>query len=295
MRIIISALLGLILFCSGGIAQAADNTTIFPPKKVDGTDCNAAQTRVLAWENGAATTYCLDGQQVLDLAIPTCASGQVVTRGDDKFECKTPLVPDVCREGQVLAYTKGGFVCVDINERSIPTCGQGQFLTYDGQNFICSNAGGNGNLNVSCPAGKVLAGIQNNQPVCVVINTEQPPPGVQQIFVKRINISTTATASAGDQVTAATVKGIKAYYGVANTQAFNAWYGWCGLGRGDNTLNYFIGGDIFAEKCLQFLCKGEIEGQPNIAFAQKIDFCLAGGPYCSPTISTIIASCFITK
>lgn len=165
---------------SGNASASATNTQVFPPKQSNEvSDCPSGQEAILSWKNGAAYTHCLDkdevrrfaipgkpeGQDVLSTALPGCAAGQVVTHTASGFECSNPNTPNVCPNGKVLTYTQQGFICVDTGNQTVPTCAPGQFLTYNGTNFACSGTQPPA-ITLSCPTGKVLTGINNNQPVC---------------------------------------------------------------------------------------------------------------------------------
>ena len=74
-----------------------------------------------------------------------------------------------CGSNQALTKNPDGtFSCVQISDitnvgkTTLPTCTGGSFLTFDGTNFGCASA----TVNVSCPAGQMLTGISNGQPVC---------------------------------------------------------------------------------------------------------------------------------
>lgn len=74
-------------------ASAATQAQVFPP-----ANCSASEQRVITWQDGTTTTYCASGQQVLDLALPDCNEGQVVTREGGKFVCKDPTAHMTCTD-----------------------------------------------------------------------------------------------------------------------------------------------------------------------------------------------------
>ena len=80
-------------------ADAADKATVFPPR-----NCTSAQLKVMAWQDGAETTFCVSGQDILHMALPVCEPGQVVT-----------YRPDNSGRSPVSADAGGGsyFVCED--------------------------------------------------------------------------------------------------------------------------------------------------------------------------------------
>ena len=59
-------------------ANATDKATVFPPR-----NCTSAQLKVMAWQDGAETTFCVSGQDILHMALPVCEPGQVVTHRPD--------------------------------------------------------------------------------------------------------------------------------------------------------------------------------------------------------------------
>lgn len=80
-------------------ANAADRATVFPPR-----NCTSAQLKIIAWQDGAETTFCVSGQDILHMALPVCEPGQVVT-----------YHPDTSGRSLVGADAGGGnyFVCED--------------------------------------------------------------------------------------------------------------------------------------------------------------------------------------
>lgn len=141
---------------------ATTDVTVFPPANM--TSCLSTGAKFLSWAQGETGTSCSSGQDVFNNALPNCAEGQQIVRKNGVFACQDPITPGTCGAGQVLTYTASGFTCVDIDNREVPTCAAGSFLTFDGTNFVCT---GVPTVNLSCPAGKVLQGIANSQPVCV--------------------------------------------------------------------------------------------------------------------------------
>lgn len=142
---------------AGAPAQAATQTTVFPPRTYSNTECPVGATLVLSWTNGGASTNCITGQDVLRLAIPNCGNGQYVAHIGDQYLCKSVPTcdsaqrlnfsgsdfqcegtdgPPACAANQVLTYNGDHFYCVNRTD-SIPNCGANQFLTYNGS-FQCS-------------------------------------------------------------------------------------------------------------------------------------------------------------
>lgn len=100
-------------------------TTVFPPKTPAGATCPAGETTVLAWNNGAATTYCLGSDEIRDLAIPDQTSAQVILQR---------ALPG-CAVGEHVVKTETGFSC----EKAInlPICTDKQYLWSDGKALSC--------------------------------------------------------------------------------------------------------------------------------------------------------------
>lgn len=159
--IAISALAIFAIISFGTNANATD-VTVFPPANM--TSCLSTGAKFLSWAQGETGTSCASGQDVFNNALPNCAEGQQIVKKNGAFACQDPLTPGTCAAGQVLTYTSAGFTCVDVDNREVPTCAAGSFLTFDGTHFVCT---GVPTVNLSCPAGKVLQGIANSQPVCV--------------------------------------------------------------------------------------------------------------------------------
>lgn len=142
-------------------ALATDNSTVFPPVTLQNQACGSDQLRVISWSAGSASTICLTGQEVLNLAIPTCSanqqvtydgtnfvcrstariptctSGQYLTYNGNTYECKSSSPPPTCLASQVLTYDGTTYSCVDRSE-SIPACASNEFLTYNGQSYQCA-------------------------------------------------------------------------------------------------------------------------------------------------------------
>ncbi|MBY6240037.1 hypothetical protein [Methylosinus sp. Sm6] len=110
-----------LIFCSiiaASSAFAASNTTIFPPVKW-GTDqwpATGDPECAITYEAGKSSTICRTGQQVMKLALPDCAVGQVVTYTASGFECSTaPAITLSCPTGKVLTgIDNNNPVCTDM-------------------------------------------------------------------------------------------------------------------------------------------------------------------------------------
>jgi hypothetical protein len=83
------AFLLLLALAIPGAGAASTDATVFPP-----SGCSSTEMKVIAWQNGASTTYCLSGQEVLALAMPVCAEGANVVKQDGLFKCK--VLPKPC-------------------------------------------------------------------------------------------------------------------------------------------------------------------------------------------------------
>jgi hypothetical protein len=55
---------------------------LFPP-----ANCSATELRIIVWQDGASSTRCATGQQILRLALPGCKAGQHVEFNGDDFVC----------------------------------------------------------------------------------------------------------------------------------------------------------------------------------------------------------------
>lgn len=109
------SVISLLLCCGIALASNGD-TTVFPPKTMGGQTCPAGETTILAWNNGATTTYCLDAAETRDLAVPdqnaaqiilkralpTCATGDEVVKTDSGFSCEAPVSLPTCTDTQYL-------------------------------------------------------------------------------------------------------------------------------------------------------------------------------------------------
>jgi hypothetical protein len=148
----------------------------FPPDNCSGANPFMAFNGVTSGGN----TYCIDGQTVLNNALSTCDTDQVIAFNGSAFYCKTIELdaPPACGPGEfltsngssfscastnvptcaanyVLTYNGSAFVCVPKNA-SIPTCAANQFLTYNGSSFQCAATQ---NLTIpTCGAGETLTG-----------------------------------------------------------------------------------------------------------------------------------------
>jgi hypothetical protein len=176
---------------------ASDNATVFPPVTKDNLECGNDQLRVISWAKGALSTICLTGQEVLTLAIPSCAANQQVVYDGSKYicrsptsiptctgsqylsfngseyECKSNTPPPTCTASQVLTYNGSGYVCIERTD-SIPVCSSGYFLTYNGTNYQCAK-----NQEVAipeCAADQVLKGI-GGKLVCMKMDAASPNVG----------------------------------------------------------------------------------------------------------------------
>lgn len=137
---------------SAALAHGATTATVFPP-----ANCSASELRVISWQDGTASTYCITGQDVLTLAIPRCSEGAYVARDGGQYLCKTVPTcggterlnfdgnsfmcegtdgPPTCGGNQVLTFNGNRFICVNRTD-TIPSCGANQFLTYNGS-FQCA-------------------------------------------------------------------------------------------------------------------------------------------------------------
>lgn len=151
--------LAMLIALIPAVAGAQAPTTVFPP-----TGCSTNDLRVMAWQDGAPSTYCLTGQQVLDTALPICSEGQVITfrqhgrapvgatSSPANFTCETPTtngsVP-TCRDGEFLTYrvvdSTGRFICAPIATNDScpdccttpPTCSAGQMLKFANGDWMC--------------------------------------------------------------------------------------------------------------------------------------------------------------
>jgi len=121
------ALFVSIFLTNSALHAETNSSTVFPP-----ANCSADQLKVMAWQDGAPTTYCVSGQDVLALALPNCSDGQHVvyhgngrhpvaagSAGGQYFSCETPTtlgnIPD-CPAGEFLTSHNGVPTC------EAPTC-----------------------------------------------------------------------------------------------------------------------------------------------------------------------------
>jgi hypothetical protein len=177
MRHIFLCLLLLTLFVPGH--AIAEGGRAFPPDGCSGTNPFMAFDGVATGGN----TYCINGQSVLNnalpgcnanqqviydgttficqdtaLNVPTCGSGQFLTYNGTSFSCGSTNVP-TCAANYVLTYNGSAFVCVP-KSASIPTCAANQFLTYNGTSFQCAATQ---SLAIpTCATGEVLTGSGGN-------------------------------------------------------------------------------------------------------------------------------------
>lgn len=159
-RVVIVAWLAL---CAFDHAFADTYTTVFPPVTTANAACGPDQLRVLSWADGAPSTICLTGQEVLRLAIPTCSADNQVVFDGEKYVCRAPTsiptctdkqylsfdgasyacksleAPPTCTSSQVLTTTAEGYACVERTDQ-VPICTGDQFLTYNGSSFQCAAA-----------------------------------------------------------------------------------------------------------------------------------------------------------
>lgn len=180
-RLILACFFVLMSICDVRAANSTqDLSTIFPPVRLNGSECTGNDLKVISWSKGYASTICLTGQEVLKLAIPTCTAGNNVVFDGQSFICMASSniptctsrqrltyngvsftcvdndpVP-TCTGNQVLTFNGSSYVCVDYSPE-IPTCGQGYFLTYNGTSFQCAAQSA---LNVpTCTTNQFLTGI----------------------------------------------------------------------------------------------------------------------------------------
>jgi hypothetical protein len=73
------ALAGVPMNC---LAESSTPHVLFPP-----VDCVATELRVIAWQDGAASTKCVTAQQILKLALPGCQAGQQIAFNGANFVC----------------------------------------------------------------------------------------------------------------------------------------------------------------------------------------------------------------
>jgi hypothetical protein len=83
-----------------------------------------------------ANTKCKTGQEVLNLAIPTCNAGQVVSYNGTAFYCKTEVNVPTCTAGEFLTFNGTTYTC---QSTGVATCGQNQVLTFNGASYFCVN------------------------------------------------------------------------------------------------------------------------------------------------------------
>jgi hypothetical protein len=69
-------------------AKTTQPFMVFPP-----ADCSANELRVIAWRDGASSTQCATGQQILKLALPGCKAGQHIEFNGNDFVCSGASVP----------------------------------------------------------------------------------------------------------------------------------------------------------------------------------------------------------
>ncbi len=132
MRHFFLILLFALAVVAGSPAFAGDpSATVFPP-----ASCSRSEQRVITWQDGTTTTMCATGQQVMNLAIPTCYEEQHVVMEGGQFICKTVAAPPACGANEFLTFDGSEYTCGSTN---VPTCGADQVLTFDGSGFICVN------------------------------------------------------------------------------------------------------------------------------------------------------------
>lgn len=130
MRTFILACLFSLLAASVGLA-ADPSATVFPP-----SDCSNDEQRVMTWQTGGTSTKCATGQHVMNLALPSCSSGQIVVKQGNEFACVTP---PSCPTNAFLNFVEGVFICSPI---VLPKCANDEFLSsHDGSTFICAKEG----------------------------------------------------------------------------------------------------------------------------------------------------------
>jgi len=132
---------------------ANTNTVVFPP-----TNCSSSELRIIAWQNGAPSTYCISGQDVLQSALPNCADGQAIVyrshgrttvgTGGGGYVCETlvaspstdlpatapeAVTPPSCSEQQTLAFVNGGWACRELPQPvpSNPPAGGTEIVMLD--------------------------------------------------------------------------------------------------------------------------------------------------------------------
>jgi hypothetical protein len=82
-------ILSVFFLLSTNLASAATGeTTIFPP-----ANCNDQEQRIITWQDGAPTTNCAAPQDVLQMALPSCAEGDTIVFTGGKFSCASGQVP----------------------------------------------------------------------------------------------------------------------------------------------------------------------------------------------------------
>ena len=138
-RLLITSLCLIISMAS--TLYAIDNATVFPPVTKENSECGNDQLRVISWAKGANSTICLTGQEVLTLAIPTCAANQQVVYDGSKYICRSPKTIPTCTSGQYLSFNGSDYECK--SNTPPPTCSASQVLTYDGSSYVCTERNDN--------------------------------------------------------------------------------------------------------------------------------------------------------
>lgn len=144
----------------------AADAVMFPPQTTDGDACGSDQLRIMSWASGMPSTKCLTGQEVLKLAIPTCANNEEVVYKNNVFVCKS-RVP-TCTVRYATSATK--VACGMVSEVQ---CESSEFLMTGG--IIVSNASGQMSSPLVNGAGKIIGwsiSVLNDGTTACGINSE---------------------------------------------------------------------------------------------------------------------------
>jgi hypothetical protein len=123
---------------------------------VSGRGCPVGENTILAWKNGAQTTYCLTPQQVLLYALPDCKDGEIVVFHEDDDQGRVPVGSDDIKIAKFVCEPKPKLKCTtarrNTQQQSVP-------LIVDGDSGAVSNVNQNARAwGMQCQNGYVRTG-----------------------------------------------------------------------------------------------------------------------------------------